>query len=94
MEMYGELKVFFLGKLENESVKVYPIPAGISEPVIKFDEKNNAWLFCNMGPFSQGLMKFDSTYWKTFTVANSDIPYNKINFIDFDMNGNVWLAIE
>src|SRR3972149_10997875 len=57
--------------------------------VISIAPDSTVW-FGIKNPFGgYGLGKYDGTNWINFNTTNSGIPGNKINAIEFDMNGNV-----
>jgi ligand-binding sensor domain-containing protein len=63
----------------------YPI-SGITE--IAVDNRNNIW----MATTQQGLIKYDKQTFTAYTSENSNLPNNTIFDIEFDKEGNLWLA--
>lgn len=55
---------------------------------VAVDQQNNKW-FANE---SDGLSKYDGSFWTNFTTSNSKLPSNRLSAIAIDGAGNKWLT--
>ncbi len=55
---------------------------------IQVDNTNAKWI-CTQN----GLVKYQGDSWILFDSSNSDLPYNNIQDIDFDADGNIWACV-
>ncbi|MFO7447313.1 MAG: two-component regulator propeller domain-containing protein [Ignavibacteriaceae bacterium] len=56
--------------------------------VILADEENRIWA----GTALKGLYMYNGSEWSVYDSLNSDIPSNTIHDMEFDKNGNLWMA--
>lgn len=56
--------------------------------VIKSDANNTLWI----GTHYNGLFRYDGINWTVYDTTNSGIPANNIYDMEFDKNGNLWIA--
>ncbi|MCX6274270.1 MAG: T9SS type A sorting domain-containing protein, partial [Bacteroidetes bacterium] len=56
--------------------------------------RNNEVFVATHGDFSQGegLAKFDGTVWTELNPSNSGLPYTRVECLDVDTSGNLWIG--
>ncbi len=55
---------------------------------------NNEVFVATHGDFSQGegLAKFDGSVWTDYNPSNSGLPYSRVECMDFDTSGRLWIG--
>lgn len=87
--------------LPDRSWKAFNPSCGILElHQVKIDEYGNKWVVSNSGStgfivFNENLLEVETdNQCKIFSSSNSELPSNRTNCLEIDMNGEVWVGTD